>query len=349
MALDAIKSGPMPWITGASGGLEYDVVMGVDPISSYYSNWIIDNGSFRTIGILNSVNSTKIDKSDAQSISLSHASAGLMSVSSGGSGNYAATSDRDDFRAVVVGPSYGWQNYRHQADALTLYSLLRQNGVDDDHIILMIYDDIPNAPENPIRGDVHNIPQGRNIRSGATVDYSGTDVTAGTLMNVLTGTTTASSPYVLDSGPGTDIFVYIASHGSPGKISFRWNDSFTTDDFTEITNTMYRDRKYREMVFFVDTCFGESIAANATAPGIYYLTGAAKNEPSLGAVYDMNIRQWLSDEFTQSVITALQSDTNITFRELYPATYARVTGSHVRLVDTGEFSLDTPVMRFLHL
>lgn len=122
---------------------------------------------------------------------------------------------------------------------------------------------------------------------------------------------------------------------------------FTDDDFADVTSRMAEEHRYRQMVFFVDTCFGESVAAGATAPGIYYLTGAAKNEPSLGAVYDMDIKQWLSDEFTTSVVSTIRANPRITFRELYPATYRSVTGSHVRLIDTGGFGLDTPVMEYL--
>ena len=346
-ALHDIRNGAMPWITGASGGLEYDTVLGVDPIASYYSDWVVDNGTFRTIKTLNSENLTVASKTDGGSVGLSRASAGLM-TSSSMTGDYVASTERENFEAVIVGPSRGWKNYRHQADALTMYTLLRQNGIDDDHIILMIYDDIPTVPENPLRGDIHNIPKGQNIRSGAQVDYAGTNVTAMTLKNVLTGIRTATTPVVLDSNEGTDIFVYIASHGSPGEIIFGYGqEKFTTEDFTNLTDSMDKNRQYRQMVFFVDTCFGESIATNATAPGIYYLTGAAKNEPSLGAVYDMDIKQWLSDEFTQSVISTLKADPDITFRELYPASYKKVTGSHVRMIDTGNFSLDIPVMKFL--
>jgi glycosylphosphatidylinositol transamidase (GPIT) subunit GPI8 len=101
------------------------------------------------------------------------------------------------------------------------------------------------------------------------------------------------------------------------------------------------------MAFFVDTCFGESVATNITAPGIMYLTGAARNEPSLGAIYDTDIRQWLSDEFTSNVVSTLRENGNITFRDLYPVTYRKVTGSHVRLITTGKFNLDTPVMEYL--
>jgi len=68
---------------------------------------------------------------------------------------------------------------------------------------------------------------------------------------------------------------------------------------------------------------------------------------SLVPVYDLNIRQWLSDEFTSSVASVIRSNPDITFRELYPATYMKVTGSHVRMIDMGNFSLDTPVMEFL--
>jgi hypothetical protein len=40
--------------------------------------------------------------------------------------------------AVVVGTSDTWANYRHQADALAMYQLLKRHGYDDEHIILII-------------------------------------------------------------------------------------------------------------------------------------------------------------------------------------------------------------------
>nr|WP_320161082.1 C13 family peptidase [uncultured Methanoregula sp.] len=348
-ALEEIQSGrPMPWITGASGGLEYDKTLGVDPIASYYAHWQVSNGTFRTVSVISSENATTLEKTDGESAGGSHASAGFMSSSGTLSGTYRTPGERTNFKAVIVGPSRGWTNYRHEADALAVYSLLRQNGVSNDDIILMIYDDIPTVQENPIRGDVHNIPKGQNIRSGAKVDYIGANVTAATFRDVMTGTRTASTPVVLESNASTDVFVYIASHGSPGNIVFgTGNSTLTTDDFTILTNSMEKNHQYRQMAFFVDTCFGESVATNVTAPGILYLTGAARNEPSLGAVYDMDIRQWLSDEFTASVMSTLQENSNITFRELYPAAYSKVTGSHVRMISTGNFNLDTPVMNYL--
>jgi ABC-type branched-subunit amino acid transport system substrate-binding protein len=347
-ALEDTLHGPMPWITGASGGLEYDEVLGVDPIASYYANWQVNNGTFRTLRVLDSVNSTVPDKTGRESVGGSHASAGLMSLSSTFAGPFTIPENRTNFHAVVVGPSRGWKNYRHQADALTIYTLLRQNGVDDDHIILMSYDDVPTVPENPLRGDIHNVPRGQNIRSGAQADYTGASVTSQNFKNIMTGTKTAATPIVLESDTGTDVFVYIASHGAPGEIIFGTGKSvLTTDDFTTLTNSMEENHRYRQMAFFVDTCFGESMATRMTAPGILYLTGAATSEPSLGAVYDTDIRQWLSDEFTQGVTSTLRANGNITFRDLYPEVYKKVTGSHVRMISTGNFDIDTPVMQYL--
>jgi ABC-type branched-subunit amino acid transport system substrate-binding protein len=345
-ALSAFRAGETPAISGASGPLDFDTEFGVDPLVTYYSHWIVEDGAFRTVETIGSAK-TGVNNAAGESVARTTASASLMSFVPSGSDTYVPAVTRKDLRAVIVGPSGGWKNYRHQADALAVYTLLRGNGVPDDHIILMVYDDVPTAPENPLKGDVHNIPKGTNIRPGADVDYAGSQVTATALKNVLAGTKSASTPVVLESNASTDVFVYIASHGSPGGIAFRSDELFTTDDFTNVTNSMDRNQQYRQLVFVVDTCFGESIAMNATAPGILYLTGSAYNEPSLGAVYDMDIKQWLSDEFTSRVMTILQSNPDITFRQLYVAAYEKVTGSHVRMITTGNISIDQPVMEFL--
>jgi ABC-type branched-subunit amino acid transport system substrate-binding protein len=339
--LRAIQEGKTPDISGASGPLDYDIKSGSDPVVTYYSHWVVEDGDFRTVGVYGSAR-------PGETVARGQASKGYQSSLSASPGEGPTGPARKDFRAVIVGPSQGWSNYRHEADALGIYTLLRANGVPDDHIILMLYDDIPTLPENPLKGDVHNLPRGPNLRSGAVVDYAGPQVNTDTLENVLTGKSTGTSPVVLDSSAETDVFVYIASHGIPGGISFSPQDIFTTEDFTRVTDTMSRDRKYRQMVFMVDTCFGESLAARMTAPGIIYFTGASGSEPSLAAVYDMDIRQWLSDEFTHEAASLIQADPQITFRELYPLTYEQVTGSHVRLVTTANVStLDQPVRAFL--
>ncbi len=340
----AILNGQTPRISGASGPLIYDREVGVDPLDTYYSYWVIRNGSFQTVRVF-SANAT----ATGISIARSRPSESLMSPVILTMGKNIPLVAKTGFEAVIIAPTNGWINYRHQADGLTLYTLLRDNGVPDDNIILMLYDDIPTLPVNPIPGNVHHLPGGPNIRLGANVVYTGSQVTAATLQNVLTGTKTNSTPVVLDSNASTDVFVYIVGHGIPGTIDF-WNDNdiFTTDDFTNVTNTMSREQKYRQLVFMDDTCFGESIAINATAPGLLYLTGSSSVEPSFAAIYDISIQQWLSDQFTAEAVSLIQENPNITFQELYNESYTNVTGSHVQLITTGNVStLGESVLEFL--
>ena len=380
-----IESGQTPGISGASGPLIFDRDVGVDPLVTYYSHWVSRDGDFQTVGVFSanaSANGVSIARSrptipppnppSNSGISsvppaageylplLSNASTNGVSISQisrsdNGMSPVSQVTVKNipfltttDFEAVIIAPTNGWINYRHQADGLTLYTLLRDNGVPDDHIILMLYDDIPALPENPIPGNVHHVPEGSNIRLGANVAYTGSQVTAATLNNVLTGTKTDLTPVVLDSNASTDVFIYIVGHGDPGTIDF-WNGNlFTTDNITRITDTMSREQKYRQLVFMDDTCFGESIAANLTAPGIIYLTGASSTEPSFAATYDIDIKQWISDEFTLEAVDLIQENPDITFQELYTEAYTNVTGSHVQLITTGNVStLHEPVLEFL--
>ena len=320
----------------------------MDPLFTYYSHWVVEDGGFRTVSVIASAKSgTPIVK--GESVARSRASENLMTIPKTGIVSYKPAANKTDFQAVILGPSRGWMNYRHQSDALAVYTLLRENGVPDNKIILMLYDDVPFTSENPIKGDIHNVLAGKNLRSGAGVDYSGEQVTPLTLKQVLLGNKTKTTPVVLESGNSTDVFVYIASHGEPGEIDFSTRHStLSTSDFRDVTETMYREGRYRQIVFFVDTCFGESIGINATVPGLLYLTAAAKDEPSLGTTYDASIRQWLSDEFTESVLDTIQADPDITFRELYTAVYEKVIGSHARILNTENFgNIDIPVKEFL--
>ena len=46
--------------------------------------------------------------------------------------------------ALLVAGSNGYYNYRHQADVCHAYQILHKNGVPDERIVVMMYDDIAN-------------------------------------------------------------------------------------------------------------------------------------------------------------------------------------------------------------
>ncbi|KAK2156059.1 hypothetical protein NP493_2007g00000 [Ridgeia piscesae] len=46
--------------------------------------------------------------------------------------------------ALIVAGSHMYHNYRHQADACHAYQIVKKNGIPEERIVLMIYDDIAN-------------------------------------------------------------------------------------------------------------------------------------------------------------------------------------------------------------
>lgn len=50
--------------------------------------------------------------------------------------------------AILVSTSRFWFNYRHVANALSIYRTCKRLGIPDSHIILMLADDMPCNPRN---------------------------------------------------------------------------------------------------------------------------------------------------------------------------------------------------------
>ncbi|PRD19544.1 UNVERIFIED_CONTAM: Lgmn [Trichonephila clavipes] len=75
--------------------------------------------------------------------------------------------------AVLVAGSNDWQNYRHQADVCHSYQVLRNHGIPDERIIVMMEDDLANNTENPTPGILINHPKGKDVYKGVPKDYTG--------------------------------------------------------------------------------------------------------------------------------------------------------------------------------
>ena len=72
-----------------------------------------------------------------------------------------ADGDDDDVRwhwALLVAGSNGWGNYRHQADVLHAYHVLRGGGLCASRIVTMVYDDLAGDADNWAPGQVFNSP-----------------------------------------------------------------------------------------------------------------------------------------------------------------------------------------------
>uniref|UniRef100_A0AAQ4RTZ4 Legumain n=1 Tax=Gasterosteus aculeatus aculeatus TaxID=481459 RepID=A0AAQ4RTZ4_GASAC len=128
---------------------------------------------------------------------------------------------------VIVAGSNGWYNYRHQADACHAYQIVHKNGIPDEQIVVMMYDDLAHNENNPTPGKVINRPNGTDVYEGVPKDYTGDHVTPENFLAVLKGDSShvkGGSGKVLKSGPNDHVFVYFTDHGAPGILAFPNDD-----------------------------------------------------------------------------------------------------------------------------
>jgi len=351
-AIEKILRGEPLDIEGASGSLSFDKEFGVDPLEGYYSLNRIESRE----GVLDFYTIKRFSTSASKEIGILEEGASIATTKAGkvkqfelerNGQKYTPTAERKNLRAVIISTSGGWENYRHQADALAVYQLLRNNGVSDDDIILFSLDDVPWLPENYPEGTLRHEEDGADLRENALIDYSGDSVTSENLRRVLLGERSPSTPVVLESDQNSNIFIYLVGHGMPKALNFNDGTQLLAGSLAQLIEEMFEAGRFRQMLVIAEACYGESLALEIETPGVLYLTGASRIESSFAANYDPQIRQWLGDEFTLKLIRAM-SKPQTTLEQLFLESYTQVIGSHVTLSNYLRFgNLQTPVSDFI--
>merc|ERR1711910_90123 len=133
------------------------------------------------------------------------------------------TPEDEELWGLLVAGSNGWFNYRHQADVCHAYQIVHAHGVPDDHIIVMMYDDLAYNKENPTPGKLINQPNGTDVYHGVVKDYVCASVRPDIFLQVLQGEKVDGifgSGKTLQSGPNDNVFVYFTDHGAKGLVAF---------------------------------------------------------------------------------------------------------------------------------
>uniref|UniRef100_A0AAQ5XPM2 legumain n=1 Tax=Amphiprion ocellaris TaxID=80972 RepID=A0AAQ5XPM2_AMPOC len=202
---------------------------------------------------------------------------------------------------LIVAGSNGWYNYRHQADACHAYQIVHKNGIPDEQIVVMMYDDLAQNEANPTPGVVINRPNGSDVYAGVPKDYTGDDVTPENFLAVLKGDSSqvkGGSGKVLKSGPNDFVFVYFTDHGAPGILAFP-NDDLQVKDLQDAITYMHENRKYKKMVFYVEACESGSMMNHLPADiDVYATTAANPHESSYACYYDEKRDTYLGDWYS---------------------------------------------------
>ncbi|KAH9371515.1 hypothetical protein HPB48_017502 [Haemaphysalis longicornis] len=257
--------------------------------------------------------------------------------------------DEPKLWALLVAGSNGYDNYRHQADICHAYHVLRNHGIPDEQIVVMMYDDIANNPQNPTPGVIINHPNGSNVYPGVPKDYTGKLVTPKNFLSILQGKKVkGGSGKVIASGPNDHVFVNFADHGAPGLIAFP-EDDLHAKPFVNVIKKMHKQKKFAKMVIYIEACESGSMFDGLLPSNVnVYATTAANPDESSYACYMDDYRQvYLGDVY--SVKWMEDSDREDLHKETlidqYKLVKKETTTSHV--MEYGDMNLGKlPVSEF---
>lgn len=235
----------------------------------------------------------------------------LSALAAATSATSASANGDSDTWAVIVNSSKFYLNYRHTANAMAVYHALRRLGLPDSRIILMHADCSTCDPRYPFPGVTYTLPGVplENERRQASldslpieVDYRDKDVTAESLLRVLTGNTYGgSSNQVLASTNNSNVLLYLTGHGGDGFLKFHDQTELMSSDLGSAVEYMYRAGRYKNLLIVLDTCQASTMYEDVDA-GVGRWAGVASSQrgkSSYALNHDGRVGAFLVDEFTQ--------------------------------------------------
>lgn len=213
--------------------------------------------------------------------------------------------------AVLVCASRYWFNYRHIANALSVYRSVKRLGIPDSHIILMLADDMACNPRNPRPAKVYN---NKNeaidvYGSDVEVDYRGYEVTVENFIRVLTGRLPLDSPRSkrLNTDERSNVLVYMTGHGGEDFLKFQDAEELSNVELADAFEQMWQKRRYNELLFIIDTCQAVSMYKKFYSPNLIGIGSSQVGEDSLSHHVDPAIGVYIIDRYTYYLLEYLES------------------------------------------
>ncbi|MEZ5104630.1 MAG: C13 family peptidase [Draconibacterium sp.] len=333
-ALNAIKNGIYPDISGASGSLDYDELYYTDVTSSTYGHWRVDAGQFVITDFYTSDGEGRISSTSAAYRIISKQKQEFSTT-----GSWPVLQEKKGLQAFLMATSQGWTNYRHQADVLQAYQLLKAEGLNDDNIILILADDLAQSTSNPVPGTVRNTLDGENLYHNVEIDYKLEDLSSQNIFDILNGNVTEETPVVLKSGLSDNVLLFTSGHGVPDGMVFdgQNHETLNAEYWSILFNSMHNNQRFRQVFWSLEACYSGNIGEGINTPGVMLMTGANPYETSKAYLYDSEIKNWLADKFAYSVNNAIKEMPILTFYQLYERCYSYVNGSHVSFYNYENF------------
>ncbi|KAL5096113.1 hypothetical protein RYX36_000440 [Vicia faba] len=166
---------------------------------------------------------------------------------------------------LLIASSKDFVDYRHQADVCHAYHVLKDGGLRDENIIVMMYADIASNEKG-----LYIIDQMAQIFMMVFPRGSG-------------GHELRGSGKVLSTGPDDNIFIYIYGNSAYRRIVMPTTD-LRVEDFVQELIAKHESNSYKKMVIYIDANEAGSMFEGHLPNDInvYATTSSVANESSLG-------------------------------------------------------------------
>lgn len=337
-----LQAGRTPKLSGVTGDWTFDERNHSSVLNTIYSHWVLRDGKYTTLEYLSPDGGMRTTSTlqawDTQTQMLQEFSEKQEDIS------YGVLQDR---WAVVIGTSDTWVNYRHQADALAMYQLLKRHGYTDDRIILIIEDNIAYDSHNIYPGVVRVKPDGENVYEEVVVDYHLSDIDIADLEQIMLGNSSEKLPHVIEADKQDNVIVFWCGHGNYNKLAWGEYKTISGYQIHNLIGAMHNAGRYRKMLFAMDACYSGSIGeACEGLPGVLFITAAHAYETSKADMKDLEMGIWLSNGFTRAFQEAIDDNPNVTLHNLYHKLARQTVGSHATIYNYVHYgNLYTNTMR----
>ena len=345
--LSALEQGQLMDFAGASGDILFDSENYTSALHTTYVHWQIWDGKVTHLNYLSSDGSHRTSAAlAAWNWSTANAEASFEREAKNQDAALTYPTLTNQY-AVLVQGSNGWNNYRHQADVLSVYQQLKQNGYDDEHIILIIDKALATDARNANPGVVRSSADGPNLLAGAVVDYDNATLTAADISDILLGNMTATTPVVLPRDAGQNVLLYWSGHGhnkvGNGANELVWlgadtGQGFTDERMHQTVAAMHEGGIYRKLFVITEPCYSQNVITPLVGiPGVLAMCGAGAYEQSFADNWNSDLGVWMRDRFTYNLLTQTATSPASTYRDLYLYCAQHTLGSHVHIVNSANF------------
>lgn len=333
---------------GASGQLIFDENNHSIVLETIYTQWIVKDKKFIPLSYKSTWGGSRKDQPETSYKYLySHI---LPQIQGTDSARHIEYPPLKGNYALLIATTRTWEDYRHESGVYSMYSKLKEYGYDDDHIILIAEKNIITSDYNPAKGTWVNYNK-EQIVDSLNADYKISELEPQDLFKILLGQKSERLPHVIQSDSTQNIFVYWSGHGERGSLGWKVggtrSGSFSYDDMQTLVSTLSKEKKFRKMLWVVETCYSGSVCKafdDVGAEGALCMTAANENETSKGLIYYAPFNKYLANSFSYNFMSMLdhtiispQDNYDIPLSDMYDELYKATLGSHVSIYNSQNY------------